>query len=348
VQQRDSAADGSFVYSVASTGVYCRPSCPSRQPRRENVEFHLSPAGAEAAGFRACKRCHPKGPSLVERQAALIEAACRQIETAEEMPSLASLAEGAGMSRFHFHRLFKSLTGVTPKAYAAASRGRRVRTALTQGSSVTDALHGAGYTSSSRFYAQAGRQLGMQPATYRAGGRGVRVRFAVGECSLGSVLVAATDRGVCAILLGDDPEKLLRDLQDQFPEADLLGADPAFEATVARVVTLIDAPDSAPAADLPLDIRGTVFQRQVWEALRRIPCGSTMSYAELAQAIGRPKAVRAVGQACGTNLLAVLIPCHRVVRTGGDLSGYRWGVERKRALLDRERASATQGKPRER
>jgi AraC family transcriptional regulator of adaptative response/methylated-DNA-[protein]-cysteine methyltransferase len=337
VRRRDPGADGAFVYSVASTGVYCRPSCPSRQPRRENVAFHADPAAAEAAGFRACLRCDPRGASLTQRQAALIAAACRQIESAEEAPSLAALARTAGLSRFHFHRLFKTLTGVTPKAYAAAWRGQQVRAALARGSSVTEAFHGAGYNSGSRFYAEAAEQLGMQPKAYRDGGRGITVRFAVGECSLGSVLVAASTRGVCAILLGDDPEALLRELQDQFPQANLVGAEPDFETTVAHVIGLIEAPGSAPASELPLDIRGTAFQRQVWEALCRIPSGATKTYAQIAQIIGRPRAVRAVGQACGSNLLAVAIPCHRVVRTGGDLSGYRWGIERKRALLDRER-----------
>lgn len=338
VQRRDPAADGQFVYSVATTGVYCRPSCASRPARRENVAFHADPAAAEAAGFRACKRCRPNGPSAAERRAAAIARACRLIDEAEETPGLDSLAAAAGMSRFHFHRMFKEVTGVTPKDYAGARRGERVRGALAGGARVTEAIYDAGYNANSRFYAEAGDRLGMRPSAYRDGGRGAAVRFAVGECSLGSVLVAATAKGVCAILLGDDPEELVRDLEDRFPKAELIGADPAFEATVAQVVGLIDAPRQV--IDLPLDIRGTAFQQQVWDALRRIPAGHTMSYAEIAAAIGRPSAVRAVAQACASNALAVAIPCHRVVRSDGNLSGYRWGVERKRVLLSREREAA--------
>lgn len=344
VQRRDASADGAFVYSVASTGVYCRPSCPSRQPLRQNVSFHADPAAAEAAGFRACRRCDPKGLSQAQRHSALIAAACRQIEAAEEMPNLEALAQAAGMSRFHFHRIFKSITGVTPKAYATTRLGARMRQELQQAPSVTQALYSAGYNTSSRFYAQADQQLGMSPSTYRKGGDGMTVRFAIGESSLGAVLVAASDKGICAILLGDDPDALLRELQDQLPRAHLVGAEQAFEATVARVIGLIDVPGSTPGADLPLDVRGTAFQRQVWEVLRKIPAGTTMSYAEIAQAIGSPRAVRAVGRACASNPLAVAIPCHRVVRTDGDLSGYRWGIERKRELLARERAS--KGQPR--
>ncbi len=338
VQRRDPAADGEFLYSVKTTGVYCRPSCAARPARRENVAFHADPAAAEAAGFRACKRCRPDGPSRAEEQAAAVAAACRTIDSAEELPDLDRLAAGAGMSRFHFHRVFKSVTGVTPKAYAAARRGERVREALASGAGVTEALYDAGYNANSRFYAESAGRLGMRPSAYRAGGKGAVVRFAVGDCSLGAVLVAATDKGVCAILLGDDPEQLVRDLQDRFAQAELVGADADFEATVARVVGIIDAPGRA--LDLPLDVRGTAFQQMVWEALRRIPAGRTASYLEIATAIGRPSAVRAVAQACGANALAVAIPCHRVVRSDGDLSGYRWGVERKRELLKRERAAA--------
>jgi AraC family transcriptional regulator of adaptative response/methylated-DNA-[protein]-cysteine methyltransferase len=273
----------------------------------------------------------------VERQAARIAAACRLIEASEELPRLDEMARASGLSRFHFHRIFKSVTGVTPRGYAAAERAKRVRAALNSEDRVTDAIYRAGYGASSRFYEEANRELGMAPRKYREGGRGVSVRFAVGECSLGSVLVAATERGVCAILLGDDPEQLLRDLQDQLPNAELIGADADFEATVARVIGMIDSGDRI---DLPLDIRGTAFQRQVWGALSRIPVGSTLTYQEIAARIGRPEAVRAVGQACAANLLAVAIPCHRVVRADGNLSGYRWGIERKRALLLREHQAA--------
>jgi AraC family transcriptional regulator of adaptative response/methylated-DNA-[protein]-cysteine methyltransferase len=337
VQRRDPGADGHFVYCVSSTGVYCRPSCASRHPRLANVSFQVDPAAAEDAGFRPCLRCNPKGPSRAEVNAALVAAACRKIDEADERPDLDELAAAAGMSRFHFHRIFKSVTGVTPRDYANARRAQRVRAALTREDTITQALFSAGYSTSSRFYEDAPRQLGMGPKEYRDGGRGERVRFAVGDCSLGPVLVAATARGVCAILLGDDPEQLLRDLEDQFPNAELIGADREFEETVARVVGLIDAPGTA--TDLPLDVRGTAFQRQVWEALSRIPPGKTVSYGEIAAAIGHPGAVRAVGQACASNKLAVAIPCHRVVRADGELSGYRWGIERKRALLARERNS---------
>jgi AraC family transcriptional regulator of adaptative response/methylated-DNA-[protein]-cysteine methyltransferase len=338
VQRRDPAADGQFFYSVRTTGVYCRPSCAARPARRENVAFHADPAAAEAAGFRACKRCRPNGPSRAEERAAAIADACRLIDAAEELPDLDTLAAAAGMSRFHFHRVFKSVTGVTPKDYAAARRSERVRGALAAGANVTTAIYDAGYNANSRFYAEASARLGMRPSAYRDGGRGAVVRFAVGDCSLGAVLVAATDKGVCAILLGDDPDALVRDLQDRFPKAELIGADPSFEATVAQVVGLIDSPDRG--LELPLDIRGTAFQQQVWDALRRIPAGRTMSYAEVAAAVGRPGAVRAVAQACASNALAVAIPCHRVVRSDGSLSGYRWGVERKRELLAREREAA--------
>jgi len=334
VERRDPAADGQFVYSVKTTGVYCRPSCPSRLARRENVAFHTNPAAAEAAGFRPCKRCRPTEPTLEERRAELVAAACRQIEAAGEPPSLGDLAEAAGVSRFHFHRIFKETTGVTPKAYAAEHRARRVRGGLERGAKVTDALYDAGYNASSRFYEESNERLGMRPTEYREGGTGVEIKFAIGECSLGSILVAATDKGVCAITLADDPEILVRDLQDRFPKADLRGAETEFERVVAAVVGLVEEPRGS--LGLPLDVRGTAFQQKVWVALREIPAGTTASYAEIARTIGKPKAVRAVAGACAANHLAVAIPCHRVVRKDGSLSGYRWGVERKRELLERE------------
>jgi AraC family transcriptional regulator, regulatory protein of adaptative response / methylated-DNA-[protein]-cysteine methyltransferase len=337
VQRRDPSADGQFYYSVRTTGVYCRPACAARLPRRENVRFHATREAAERAGFRACRRCHPDEPALAQQRAAAVARACRLIEGADEVPSLDALARAAGLSRFHFHRVFKSVTGVTPKAYAAAERSRRVRDALPEAGTVTEAIYDAGFNSNGRFYATSREVLGMTPTSFRAGGRGTSVRFAVGECSLGSVLVAATDKGVCAILLGDDPDALVRDFQDRFSEAHLVGGDRTFERLVARVVGQIDNPSTR--ADLPLDIQGTAFQQRVWQALRRIPAGRTTTYAEVARRIGRPTAVRAVAQACAANTLAVAIPCHRVVRTTGDLSGYRWGVERKRALLEREAAS---------
>jgi AraC family transcriptional regulator, regulatory protein of adaptative response / methylated-DNA-[protein]-cysteine methyltransferase len=337
VVRRDPAADGRFYYSVSTTGVYCRPTCAARQARREHVRFHLTCAEAEGAGFRPCKRCRPNEPPLAERHASAVARACRLIETAEESPGLDALAAAAGLSRFHFHRVFKAATGLTPKAYAAAHRANRVRDELTRSPTVTDAIYGAGFNSNGRFYATSSKVLGMTPTDFRAGAPGASIRFAVGECSLGSILVAASDQGICAILLGDDPDALARDLQDRFPKARLIGGDPAFERWVAEVVGFVEAPQLGLA--LPLDVRGTAFQQRVWRALSEIPPGSRASYAEIAERIGAPGAARAVAKACAANPLAVAIPCHRVVRHDGALSGYRWGVERKRALLAREAAA---------
>ena len=336
VTRRDPQADGQFFYSVSTTGVYCRPSCPSRQARREHVRFHSTIADAERAGFRACKRCRPNQPARADQHAAAVARACRVIERTETLPSLDALAEAAGMSRFHFHRVFKSVTGLTPRAYAGAHRANRVREALGRRPTVTEAIYEAGFNSNGPFYAAAPAVLGMTPSRFRAGGAGASIRFAVGECSLGSVLVGATDKGVCAILLGDDPAVLVRNLEDRFPKAQLIGGDATFERLVAQVVGLVEAPGAG--AELPLDVRGTAFQQRVWQALRAIPAGSTASYAEIARRIGAPKAVRGVAQACGANPVAVAIPCHRVVRSDGSMAGYRWGVERKRALLEREAA----------
>jgi AraC family transcriptional regulator of adaptative response/methylated-DNA-[protein]-cysteine methyltransferase len=339
--ERDRRADGHFVYSDRTTGVYCRPSCPSRPARRENVAFHADGAAARAAGFRPCLRCRPDEPQG-ERRAEAIARACRAIEEAEETPDLGTLAKAAGLSPFHFHRVFKESTGVTPRAYAAAVRGRRVREALGGEASVTEAIYEAGYGSASRFYEAAPGRLGMTPRDYRRQGDGQRIRVAIGACSLGSVLVAATEKGVCAITLGDDPEALLNDLQDRFRNAEIVGGDKDFEATVASVIQLVESPNQGPG-NLPLDLRGTAFQERVWQALRAIPPGSTATYSDIAARIGRPAAVRAVASACGANPVAVAVPCHRVVRIGGSLSGYRWGIERKRALLERE--GALQAKP---
>jgi AraC family transcriptional regulator, regulatory protein of adaptative response / methylated-DNA-[protein]-cysteine methyltransferase len=333
VLRRD--AEGAFYYSVRTTGVYCKPACPARLPRRENVAFHASAQDAERAGFRPCKRCRPNDIPLAQRQAGMVEQACRMIEQADEAPSLDALADRVGLSRHHFHRVFKAHTGVTPKAYAAARRARRVRDELERRETVTEAIYGAGFSSSSRFYEASAAVLGMTPTSFRAGGDGAALRFAVGECSLGSVLVAASDKGVCAILLGDDPDALARDLQDRFPNAPLVGGDAAFDRWVAAVVGLVERP--ALGLTLPLDIRGTAFQVRVWEALRRIPPGSTVSYTQIAEQIGQPSAARAVARACAANAIAVAIPCHRVVRTDESLSGYRWGVQRKAELLRRER-----------
>ena len=337
VVARDPRADGTFYYSVRTTGVYCRPSCGSRRANPANVRFHLTARAAERAGFRACKRCKPNQPSLAQVHAATVANICRVIEAAETTPSLATLARRARLSPYHFHRVFKAVTGLTPKAYAAAHRTARVRSELQNRSkTVTEALYDAGFNSGGRFYEASNEVLGMTPTAYRAGGAATDSRFAVGECSLGSILVAHSAKGICAILLGDDPDVLVRDLQDRFPRATLVGGDKAFERTVATVVGFVEAP--AVGLHLPLDVRGTAFQQRVWQALRRIPSGATASYSQVAARIGMPQAARAVARACAANSLAVAIPCHRVVRTDGGLSGYRWGVERKRGLLDRERA----------
>ena len=338
VQRRDPAADGAFVFAVATTGVYCRPSCPARPAKRQNVSFLATCAAAEQAGFRACKRCRPNADAPRIDRADAVSAACRQIEQAlaegMEPPAIAALARAAGLSAFHFHRMFKDLAGVTPRDYARRLRAERVKKALGEGASVTDAIYDAVYSSSSRFYERAMSELGMTPTAWRDGGRGAEIRFAVGECWLGSILVAATEKGVCAIQLGSDPDALVRELQDRFPRATLVGGDAGFEDLVARAVGLVEQPGSA--GDLPLDVRSTAFQQRVWQALREIAPGSTSTYTRIAARIGLPKAVRAVARACAANPLAVVIPCHRVVRTDGALAGYRWGVERKRALLERE------------
>lgn len=334
VVTRDPAADGQFYYAVATTGVFCRPSCSARTPRPENVRFFATVADAEHAGYRPCRRCTPDQPPRAEQHAALVARLCRQIEHAERPPSLEQLAASAQMSASHLHRLFKAATGVTPRAYAAAHRARTLRRELDHSHTITEAIYHAGYTASSRFYAESDRVLGMTPKNYRAGGANTVIRFAVGECALGAILVAASPRGIVSVALGDDPDALGRDLQDRFVNAEFIGGDPEFEELVARVVGLVESPRIG--LDLPLDVRGTAFQLRVWNALRSIPPGAKLSYAELARRIGTPTATRAVARACAANTLAVLIPCHRVVRSDGGLSGYRWGVERKRELLERE------------
>lgn len=338
VLARDASADGQFVYAVKTTGVYCQPSSPSRLPRPENVEFFDSPADAEAAGYRPSRRAGPDQTTVRTQQTALVAQACRRIEAADTPPTLDALAQDAGLSPYHFHRLFKSVTGLTPKGYVDAHRARKLRAQLGRGSTVTEAIYDAGFNASSRFYEASDNVLGMTASRYRAGGAQTTIRFAVGECSLGSILVAQSDRGICAILMGDDPDALVRDLQDTFPKAELIGGDAGFEDLVAKVVGFVEAPSIG--LDLPLDVRGTAFQERVWQALREVPPGSTTSYTEIAARIGAPKAVRAVAQACAANHIAVAIPCHRVIRRDGNTSGYRWGVERKLALLERESQSA--------
>jgi AraC family transcriptional regulator of adaptative response/methylated-DNA-[protein]-cysteine methyltransferase len=331
---RDRSADGQFWYSVATTGIYCRPSCPSRVANPKNVQLHDTLEEARATGFRPCKRCNPDGLSLDAENAALVAKACRLIENSEEEPGLNDLASAVERSPSHFHRLFKAATGLTPKDYADAYRATRVREGLMTSNSVTEAIYDAGFNSSGRFYEKSTEMLGMTPTQYRSGGVNEDIRFAVGECSLGTLLVASSKKGIAAILLGGEPDKLVRELQDRFPKARLIGADREYEALVARVVGFIEAPGQG--LDLPLDIRGTAFQQRVWRALQDIPVGRTVSYTELARRIGSPKAVRAVAGACAANNIAVAIPCHRVVRNDGSLSGYAWGVERKRALIAKE------------
>lgn len=334
VVARDPRADGTFVYAVKTTGIYCRPSSLARLPKPQNVEFFDTALEAEAAGYRPSKRASKDQSQVLAQHAATVAIACRQIESAQALPTLNELAETAGLSPFHFHRVFKAVTGLTPRGYASAQRSRKVRDSLAEGDSVTAALYDAGFNSNSRFYEAADQLLGMKPGDYRAAGQNNDIRFAVGQCSLGAILVAQSERGICAILLGDDPHQLVCDLQDRFRKGNLIGADAGFEQLIAKVVGFIEAP--AIGLDLPLDVRGTAFQERVWQALREIPVGSTASYADIAQRIGAPTSMRAVAQACGANRLAVAIPCHRVVRSDGNLSGYRWGVERKRQLLERE------------
>lgn len=335
VLARDAAADPHFVYAVRTTGVYGRPSSSARLPKRENVEFFDTARAAEAAGYRPSRRARGDRATAAAERAALVAQACRRIEASETSPNLDTLAGAAGMSPFHFHRVFKAETGLTPKAYATAYRARKLRRELNvAGATVTDAIYGAGFNSNSRYYEASDQLLGMRAREYKAGGAGAVIRFAVGQSSLGAILVARSQRGICAILLGENPETLLRDLQDQFPNAELIGGDAGFERLVAQVVGFVEEP--ALGLNLPLDVRGTAFQQRVWQALREIPPGATVSYSEIAARIGSPKTVRAVAQACAANHIAVAIPCHRVVRRDGGISGYRWGVERKRELLRRE------------
>lgn len=335
VQARDAAQDGAFFYAVATTGVYCFPSCAARPARRENVSFHATRAAAETAGFRACLRCRPDLPPRAEREAALAADACRRIDGEEAEPSLARLAQAAGLSPHHFHRLFSRVVGMTPKAYARAHRGARLRAALGDGANVTRAVTEAGFGSTSRAHAAMQEMLGMSAQHYRKGGAHERISFTIRPCSLGLTLIAATDRGVCAILFGDAPEAMRAELAERFPKAEIGAGDARFETLADEALRRVEA--SGGVDNLPLDVRGTAFQHRVWKALRDIPRGTTTTYSDVARRIGDPKATRAVAGACAANPLGVLTPCHRVLRSDGSLSGYYWGVERKRALLGRER-----------
>ena len=333
---RDERADGDFFYAVSTTGVYCRPSCGARTPRPENVSFFATTRDAERAGFRACKRCKPDAVSADQERGERIAELCRWIDAREDTPRLEELAARAGWSPSHTHRAFKAVTGLTPRAYASARRAERMRRGLGEERSVTDAIYGAGFGSTSRFYEGARDRLGMTPTRFRDGGRGEAIHHATRACSLGVVLAAATSRGLCAILIGATEAALVRDLERRFPRAHLERAGAAFDATLAAVVSLVEEPHRA--TELPLDIRGTAFQERVWRALRELRAGETITYAELAARIDAPGAARAVAGACAANPLAVAVPCHRVVSSTGGLAGYRWGLGRKRALLARERA----------
>jgi AraC family transcriptional regulator, regulatory protein of adaptative response / methylated-DNA-[protein]-cysteine methyltransferase len=331
---RDKSSDGEFVYAVSTTGIFCRPSCPSRLAKPEHIQFFDTTHLARAAGYRACKRCKPEEPTLDLRRTQVVELACRTLEQSDNGVALPELAQAAGLSQRHFHSIFKQSTGLTPKAYFQALQARRLEHSLAGARSVTQALYDAGYNSSGRFYEQGAPGLGMAPKAFRQGGTGEHIRYAVEPCALGVILVAATPKGVCGIEFGDSAHALVERLQQRFAQASLEPGDAPFRDWVGQVLAFINQPSGL--LDLPLDIQGTVFQRRVWQALRAIPCGSTASYAQVATAIGQPKAVRAVAQACARNELALAIPCHRVVRSDGSLSGYRWGAERKAELLRRE------------
>lgn len=340
VQERDSRYDGVFVYGVGSTRIYCRPTCPARRPRRAQVRFFTLTAEAQAAGFRACKRCHPASTSRATRQVQQVVRACRHIEQAASGQAVAgevslhSLSQSAQQSPHHFQRTFKAATGVTPRQYQDAVRLGQFKAQLQTGATVTQAMYDAGYGSSRALYERAAPQLGMTPASYRKGGQGAVIHYALATCSLGSLLVAATEKGICAVSLGDDEGSLIAALRQEFPVASLQQDTSRLQPMVESILKHLTG--QQPHLDLPLDVQATAFQRRVWQELQAIPCGQTRTYTQIAVAIGQPTAARAVARACATNSAALVIPCHRVVREDGSLSGYRWGVERKRALLERE------------
>jgi AraC family transcriptional regulator of adaptative response/methylated-DNA-[protein]-cysteine methyltransferase len=338
VLAKDAQRDGTFVFAVKTTGIYCRPSCPARPAKRQNVAFFDTTVEAAHAGYRACKRCKPDGASQDQRRQALVLQACQAIERAIDQgePNLLldDLATQVGLSPHHFHRIFKSTTGLTPRQYQKAVQARRVSTVLKDAASVTEAMYDAGFSSSGRFYEDAGASLGMAPSSLRRGAAGERIRYTVDRSPLGMMLVAATDRGVCAIEFADAKAELVERLKARFPKASFEQGDEMFRQWVAQILSYLELPKGS--LDLPLDVQGTAFQRRVWQALQAIPSGETVSYSELARRLGQASAVRAVASACANNQIAVAIPCHRVVRTGGALAGYRWGVARKAELLRRE------------
>ncbi|WP_241609270.1 bifunctional DNA-binding transcriptional regulator/O6-methylguanine-DNA methyltransferase Ada [Rosenbergiella australiborealis] len=334
VLERNSAADSFFVYAVKTTGIYAVPSSASKPPKRENVIFFETAEAAELAGFRANLHNAGNKSNTEHRWAEIITEVCRLLENSEPIPRVGTIAKQVGFTPSYFHRVFKSVTGVTPNAYIKALKNRKFIENIVKDNSITNAIYSAGFTSNSRFYETSNARLGMKSQDYRQGGKGQEIYFAVGECFMGSILVAQTLKGICAILIGDDPSKLVNEVQDQFPNAELIGANSNFEKTIAQVIGFIEKPNSN--FTLPLDIQGTAFQERVWQALREVPPGKTVSYSDLAEKIGSPKSARAVARACASNRIAVAIPCHRVIRSDGSLSGYRWGVERKKQLLDLE------------
>ena len=337
VLARDPAADGVFYYAVRSTGIYCRPTCPARRPRRDRVAFFDLPADAERAGFRPCRRCHPNEVTGQQQVVARVQELLEEADDNARIPTLAALGASVGLSPFHLQRVFKRATGLSPRQYAAARRGARLKAQLRRGASVTQALYDAGYGSSRALYAAVDKELAMSPSSYKRGGAGEHIAYALADSPLGRMLVAATERGVCALRFGDDAS-LEKELRAEFPQAELVRDPAAVAAYVRAAVAHLEG--RQPTLEVPTDARGSAFQQRVWAALRQIPYGQTRSYAQLAQMIGDPSAVRAVAHACATNPVALVVPCHRVVRTGGALGGYRWGLDRKRALLEREREAA--------
>src|SRR5262245_54177800 len=336
VMAKDARFDGQFVFAVSSTGVYCRPSCPSRRAHRERVKFFELPAAAEQAGFRACLRCQPQRARILDPQVELVQRVCRLLNSNEnESLKLPELASQAGVSQFHLQRTFKRVMGISPRQYLAARKIDNFKTLVRKGESVTSSLYGSGFNSSSRLYEHAAEELGMTPATYSRGGRGVNISYTITASPMGRLLVAVTERGVCAVRMADSEVELEKDLREEFPNAELKRDDSALRESVQKILNHLEK--NEPRLDLPLDIKATAFQRQVWEHLRTIPYGETVSYGDVAKALGKPGAVRAVGRACATNPVALVIPCHRVVREDKTLGGYRWGLDRKKKLLEHER-----------
>ncbi len=336
VVAKDARFDGQFVFAVSSTGVYCRPSCPSRRAHRERVRFFDLPEAAEQAGFRACLRCQPRRARVLDPQIELVQRVCRLLDDTEsDTPKLAELATAADVSVFHLQRTFKRVMGISPRQYVAARKFGNFKTLVRKGESVTNSLYESGFNSSSRLYEYASEELGMTPATYSRGGRGVNISYTIVPSTMGRLLVAVTERGVCAVRMGDDDGELEKDLREEFPHAQIMREDSALRETVEKILNHLD--QNEPRLDLPLDIRATAFQRHVWEKLRAIPYGQTVSYGDVAKSLGKPGAVRAVGRACATNPVALVIPCHRVVREDQSLGGYRWGLDRKKKLLEHEK-----------